>query len=209
VFIPLVDILRCVQPHAETWLVASIDRAEDRDIVEGTLGCPTCLAEYPIHAGVVFFSACVSRTFAAGEDEAEAIRLAAALDLTEARMIGVLHGSWAAHAPLIASMSPAHLLLLNASAEMLSGDGVSVLVSETAPLACGSVDAIAIDQALSEQMFASLRRSLRGGGRLLAPVALPVPSGFTELARDRDVWVARLDDSATVSAPVPLTRRTS
>ncbi|HEY9229313.1 MAG TPA: hypothetical protein VIP11_21880, partial [Gemmatimonadaceae bacterium] len=60
-FIPLVDVLRCPVPHEETWLVASIDRAADRDIVEGMLGCPRCLAEYAIHEGVVLFAPDVER----------------------------------------------------------------------------------------------------------------------------------------------------
>jgi hypothetical protein len=38
---------------------------------------------------------------------------------------------------------------------------------------------------------------------------MPIPDGFTELARDDDVWVARLDDAAIVSAPVMPTRRLS
>jgi hypothetical protein len=82
-----------------------------------------------------------------------------------------------------------------------------VLISEVGPLAQASVDAVALDASFSEELFASLRQSLRRGGRVLAPAATPVPDGFTELARDDEVWVARLDDAAIVSAPIPLTRR--
>ena len=106
-FIPLVDILRCVNPHNETWLVASIERAEDRFIIDGTLGCPTCLAEYPIRDGIVYFTERVPSDANVQPDEGEAMRLAAALDLTEPRMTALLQGTRGAHAQLIRGFSPA------------------------------------------------------------------------------------------------------
>jgi hypothetical protein len=204
VFIPLVDILRCVRPHADTWLVASIERAEERFIIEGTLGCPTCLAEYPIHAGVVHFADRPVHTPSIEPREDEAVRVAAALDLTEPRMTALLHGRWGAHAQFVRGISPAQLLLLNPPDGMASGDGVSVVVSDVAPVAQGSLDAVALDAPFSDELFASLRATLRRGGRMVAPAAIPLPAGFTELARDDDVWVARLDDAAIVSAPIPI-----
>lgn len=207
VFLPLVDILRCTRPHADTWLVASIDRAEGRYIVDGTLGCPTCLAEYPVRNGIVFFSA--ARPWAAHmrPHETSALRVAAALDLTDARMTAVLHGSWGMQAHLIVGVSPSQLLLLNPPDDVVLGDGVSGIVSDVVPLSAGSVSAAAIDAPIMPTLLESLRRSLRAGGRLLGPTVLTVPDGFTELARDDDVWVARLDAAITESAPIALTRR--
>ena len=199
-FIPLVDILRCVRPHADTWLVASIERADERFIIEGTLGCPTCLAEYPIRSGVVYFTdACDRGSRPRAPSESDAMRLAAALDLTEPRMTAVFHGAWAAHAQFVRGFSPSQLLLLNPPDGMASGDGMSVLVSEVAPFAQASIDAVALDAPVSDALFASVRASLRRGARVLAPVATPIPDGFTELARDEEVWVARLDDAAIVA----------
>lgn len=208
-FVPLVDVLRCVRAHAETWLVASINRAENRYIVDGTLGCPACLTEYPIRGGVAYFSERDRDCINPGADEAQAMRVAAALDLTDRRMTAVLHGSWGAQAQLVAGISPSQLVLVNPPHGMISGDGISVVVSDVAPLAAGSMSAVAIDAPISDELFASLRRSLCAGGRLLAPASLAIPDGFTELARDGQGWVARLDDSGTVSALVPLTRRGS
>jgi len=209
-FIPLVDILRCVKPHAETWLVASIERADDRFIIEGTLGCPTCLAEYPIRDGVVYFSESPSSTPTVSPDESEAMRLAAALGLTEPRMTALLYGTWGAQAQLVRGFSPAQLILLNPPPGTTSGDGVSVIVSEKMPLAQQSLDAIAVDESfgrLEESGIATLP-ALRRGGRLLAPVSTPMPNGFNELARDDEVWVARVDDREMTSAPILPTRRT-
>ena len=135
------------------------------------------------------------------------MRLAAALDLTEPRMTALFHGAWGAHAQLVRGFSPAQLLLLNPPEDMTSGDGISVLISEVGPLAQASIDAVALDAPFSEELFASMRQSLRRGGRVLAPAATPVPDGFIELARDDEVWVARLDDAAIVSAPILPTRR--
>jgi uncharacterized protein YbaR (Trm112 family) len=205
--IPLVDILRCPKPHEETWLVASIDRAELRDIIDGTLGCPHCRSEYAIRDGIVYFDERAERAAPAEPSEAQAVRLAAALDLTDPRMIVVLHGSWGTQAPLLRGLASAPLLLVNPPVEITSGDGISIVVAHRAPLARASIDAIAVDETASAEMAATLRSSLRGGKRMLAPANTPVPSDFTELARDADVWVAQLQAQAVTSAPIMPARR--
>ena len=204
-FLPLIDRLRCLNAHQDTWLVASIDRAEERDVLEGTLGCPVCSAEYRIRDGVVWFG-----DAQAAEDEtpspAEALRLAAALDLTDARMTAILHGSWGAHASILRGLSPAHMLLVNPPTSVTSGDGISIVRAPVAPVAAAWADAAALDRA-DGAMAESIRATLRGGGRLLARADVPVLPGFSELARDADVWVALLDAGAVAGAPIAITRR--
>ena len=210
-FIPLVDILRCVNAHEETWLVASIERSENRFIVEGTLGCPICLAEYPIRDGVVFFAERARTNADVTPSEPDAVRLAAALNLTEPRMTAVLHGKWGMHAHILRGIAPAQLILLNPPLGVASGDGVSVIVSDAVPFAQRSVDAAAFDVSVSpetsDSTLAALQRSLRQNGRMLADGTLAVPDGLTELARDDDVWVAQLDVAPSISSPIPLQRR--
>jgi uncharacterized protein YbaR (Trm112 family) len=53
VFIELTDRLRCPADHPESFLVLIPNRMEGRRVLEGTLGCPVCHAEYPIAGGVV------------------------------------------------------------------------------------------------------------------------------------------------------------
>lgn len=207
-FIPLVDILRCPVAHEDTWLVAAIDRAAGRDIVEGTLGCPRCHAEYAIHAGVVLFAPDVERPAYRAPGEAEAIRLAAALDLTDPYRTAVLQGEWGVNAPIIAGMSPAQLLLVNAPDGIASGDGISLLRAAAAPLARGSVGAAAFDANATPEMIASLVASLRVGARMAGPVTREVPAGLMELARDGEVWVAELS-SSSAGTPVKISRRPS
>jgi uncharacterized protein YbaR (Trm112 family) len=205
VFLPLIDRLRCLNAHEDAWLVASIDRAEERDVLEGMLGCPVCSAEYRIRDGVVWFG-----DAPAAEDEtpspAEALRLAAALDLTDARMTAILHGSWGAHASILRGLSPAHMLLVNPPTSVSSGDGISIVRGPVAPVAGAWADAAALDRA-GGAMEESIRAALRGGGRLLARADADVPMGFSELARDADVWVALLDAGAVAGAPIAISRR--
>src|SRR5581483_9052795 len=99
--IPLVERLRCPKPHRETWLVASIDRAQDRDILDGTLGCPECMSEYAIRDGIVYFDESIERARPEPPNDGEATRLAAALELIDPRMVAVLHGRWGAHAMIM------------------------------------------------------------------------------------------------------------
>jgi uncharacterized protein YbaR (Trm112 family) len=206
-FIPLVDVLRCTRPHEETWLVASIDRAEDRDILEGTLGCPSCLAEYPIHDGIVSFEPSVARPEFLQPSENDVLRLAAALDLVDPRMTAVLHGSWGSCAPLIRGVSPVPLLLVNPPEGIASGDGISIVLSSTAPIAAAAVNGVAVDARATDAMIGSLGRSLRGGGRMVGPIAMTLPDNLVEIARDDELWVARLDTAMAVSAPILPTRR--
>jgi hypothetical protein len=69
VFLPLIDRLRCLNAHQDTWLVASIDRVDDRDVLEGTLGCPICSAEYPIREGTVWFGEAAAAASRSASDE--------------------------------------------------------------------------------------------------------------------------------------------
>jgi uncharacterized protein YbaR (Trm112 family) len=203
----LVDTLRCPRPHDETWLVASIERAADRDIIDGVLGCPSCLTEYPIRDGIVYFAENVPHAGFRAPSEEDAIRLAAALDLTDARMTAVLHGAWGANAPILRGISPAQLLLVNPPIGIMSGDGISIVYANVAPLARASASAVAFDTLADDAMLASLVASLRPGGRLLGPASVAVPADFVELARDEDVWVASPRSGGTESAPISLQRR--
>ena len=123
-------------------------------------------------------------------------------------MTAVLQGTWGADAQLVRGVSPAQLILLNPPAGTTSGDGISVVVSEKIPLAQQSIDAIAVDESFAlEHPGAATLPELKRGGRLLAPVAAQLPRGFSELARDEDVWVARVENREIVSAPILPTRR--
>jgi len=119
-FIELVDSLRCVNAHEDTWLVAGVTRMDGRRIVEGKLGCPVCRREYPVRDGVARFAGTLSDPESsrltpapASATEERAMRAAALLGLTDAGGIVVLGGSWADCADAIAELSPSHVVVLN------------------------------------------------------------------------------------------------
>lgn len=207
----LIDVLRCPQPHAESWLVAVATRTEDRDLLEGTLGCPVCRAEYPIGGGVVRFATPLAPTpvprTQARSGEEWAMRLAALLDLTDARATALLLGAWGALAPAVQALVPARLLLLDPPAGVELGSGVFAMEAGAAvPLAAGSVHAAAIDAAHgSPEQVGLVVHALKAGGRIVAPLAVPVPAGVAEIARDDDVWVGAKE--ASTSPVVALGRK--
>jgi hypothetical protein len=217
-FIEFVDSLRCTRPHEESWLVAAADRMEGRSIVQGTLGCPVCGAQYAIRDGVADFrapgaepasgSSAPAVEAPSASDDGQAIRAAALLGLDDAGGTAALAGSWGAVAPAVLAVAPVHLLLVDPPFRARGGDGLSVLRTGggALPLAAACLRGAALDEATAGDRAAvdSAVRALRAGGRLVAPAATPVPEGVAELARDVRDWVA--ERHAPTSAPVALGR---
>lgn len=210
-FIELVDSLRCIVPHEETWLVASVTRMDGRHVVDGTLGCPICYRHYPIRAGAAWFTVEASADDAPSltiaqeaRDDDEVVRAAALLGLTEPGGIVIVGGSWTAYAAAIAAHGAAHAVTLNVAARDGGAQEVSALVVEDGlPFGTGSVRAIALGEDMaSPRLLASAARTLRSRGRLVAPAGSDVPDGVTMLARDDAVWVG--ERTVIASPPVPI-----
>jgi hypothetical protein len=190
-FIELVDALRCPVQHDESWLVAAATRMEARHIVEGTLGCPVCAAEYPIANGVVDFRRDGDVAYASGArpDADIAMRLAALLDLTDAHGFAVLLGDWGVHAAELLAVVELPLLLVDPPADVTGSPGISVIRCDgELPLAAGAARAMAIDVG-SEARVESAVRATRPKGRVLASIAVGLPADVRELARDHAMWV--------------------
>lgn len=196
-FIEVVDAFRCTRDHEVTWLVASADRLEDRDIITGELGCPVCGARYPIVSGVADFRDPADRLSATAAPPAppvgeRAVRAAALLGLTEAGGMVVLAGTWgdAAH-EVSALVEGIHVLAIDPPGLVASGFGVSVArAGTTLPLRPESVRGVALDAAHAAGPFLeSSAAALKAAGRLLAPAQAPVPAGVLERARDAHDWL--------------------
>jgi uncharacterized protein YbaR (Trm112 family) len=194
VLIELVDDLRCPRAHDETWLVASAVRTEGRDILEGTLGCPICHAEYPIREGAVFFDDVEPNAGepAPARDSALAMRLAALLDLSDPRGFGVFCGIYGPLAGVLRAVVPPHLIALNPMPLVTMGEGISTLIiREGIPLAGATCRGVALDAAHADAARVEAAvRVLQPRGRLVAPAATPLPPGVSEMARDDQCWVA-------------------
>lgn len=208
-FIELVDALRCPVPHDESWLVAAAQRMESRHIVEGTLGCPVCAAEYAIRNGVADFRtgdgypAAPART----GDANIALRLAALLNLTDAQGFAVLLGAWGSHALELSAVSETPFILVDPPIDIMGSPGISVLRTDgLIPLAEGAARGMAIDvNDLSR--VASAVRATRPKGRVVAPIDVTLPGDVLELARDDTMWVG--ERQAMPSPPVTLHVRRS
>ena len=194
-FIELVDALRCPVPHEESWLVASATRMEARHIVDGTLGCPVCRAEYPVRNGVADFRRAPASEVMAPAlavprgDPATAMRLAAFLGLSDALGFVVLLDAWGAQAAALRELVETPIVLVDPPAGIEGEPGISVVLSDgVPPLALGTARATAVGQSSPDRAAAAVRIT-RAGGRLLAPVVLPVSDGVREIARDDSLWV--------------------
>jgi hypothetical protein len=210
VIVDLVDAMRCIRPHEPTALITSVDRLTGRGIITGALGCPVCDARYPVIDGVAVFdptwyARCRAAPATPPAQDADVIRVAALLDLTDPAGLVLLEGVAAAVAPSLHALLGTALVLLNPLGPA-SGDGdLSVVYGPVAPFAPASLRGAALGPAPDPSVVDSVTAALRPGGRLMAPVSLAVPPGVTELARDAHGWVGvrRTEPSAT---PVSLSR---
>jgi hypothetical protein len=203
VFIELVDSLRCPADHPPSTLVGAFDRLDDRDVVEGMLGCPVCRSEFRISKGELWLvtNAMPSPPTKALNPGEDGLRLAASLDLRHENGFAILRGPWCALAAQISDVSPTHLVLLDPPLNLPRGPGRSVIhAGGTVPFAPKSAVAGTVDD--DERAFA-IGSAVRGGGRLVGPINVGVPSGARELVRDDRWWVAEVE---AVSEPVPLRR---
>jgi uncharacterized protein YbaR (Trm112 family) len=210
VFIELIDLLRCVNPHNDTWLVASFNTVSNRFVEEGKLGCPVCSAQYPIHAGVADFAAGVGlpdcehdRALASHRREELATRAGAYLNATEPGTTVVLGGLWAYAAEALSEMAHVRVLTLNASGEVSEAESVGMVrVGSQIPLAGDSVWGVALDAWFPAAIVESAVRIVKPGGRIVGPTNIEAPAELIVLARDENYWVGE-------KAPrvVPLERR--
>ncbi len=198
-FIELLDLLRCINEHEDTWLVASFKAVTNRFVVEGTLGCPICSAEYPIVNGIADFSAGIEHPRREGERPAAihdredlATRAGAFLNVTEPGATVVLGGTWADAALELSLLTEARVLALNPKAGAEESETVALLrVGSEIPVAPGSVLGVALDASFPAETVASAVKAVRPGGRIVGPVDIPPPGELALLAQDEDYWVAQ------------------
>lgn len=199
-FVEIVESLRCPREHEPSQLVASATRTENRRIIEGVLGCPVCGAEFPIHDGVLILDP-TARVPAGAASVQDAMRIAAFLELTDARGFVVLCGAWGAHVGPLRELCETPVVLVDPPQG--AGDIASavILTSDRVPLAPGSARAAALDSGLPASLTHSVVQSVGAGGRVIGDAPLPVPEGIREIARDERTWVGE-----KTAAPDPAPR---
>ena len=186
-FVELIEHLRCPAGHEPTPLVAAATRSAHRHILDGILGCPHCGAEYQVRDGIARLGS-APRLPPVEPSMETAMRIAAFLELTDARGFAVLSGSWCAHAQAVAQLVETPLVLVNPSDDVVLDGAAAVLETDKAlPIAEGSVRALAIDP---DAIGVAAIRTVRAGGRVVGPAQLALPEGLREIARDSREWVA-------------------
>lgn len=203
--VELIEVLRCPRPHDESALVLAPSRTDARVVTDGTLGCPVCGAEFDIVDGVARFDEPATEHRGEQPDDETAIRLAALLQLADARGIAVLCGRFASQAAAVARLVSVRLVLVNAAADAPSrAAAASLLVGATLPFAASSLLSAAIDEGVQPPLARSIVRSLRHRGRVAGPAGTAIPDGLLEIARDERMWLGEKNSAAEPASPRPV-----
>jgi len=209
--VDLIEALRCPHPHADGWLVARADVTVDRRIVQGTVGCPVCGADWPIRDGALYFTGPASAlgSLVPPKTEvdsvavrADALRTAALLDLREARGAVLLAGASALAADALASLTGVLVLAVNPPAGAAHQHS-RLYVRDALPCGVGSMRGARLDAAHDgEAWIESASRAVMRTGRVIAPVGCAVSPALRELARDAHEWVAEVATAAAGLVPL-------
>lgn len=166
-----------------------------------------CHEEFVIKDRVAAFDAPSSVSAFEVPDAEVATRLAALLELTDARGFALLCGRWAIHAGMISQMTDAPLVLVNHSIAAPAHAAAGAVRARVVPFAESSARAIALDEMSSSGIVVSGVRAVKPGGRVLGPITMAVPAGVTELVRDDRVWVGEKSTaSPSTTRPIAITR---
>ncbi len=219
--VDVIELLRCPRPHAQSPLITVADRRDGDNLLDGTLGCVVCGAEYALRDGVAHLGGEVSpevlvdADMAASVSPPDPLRVAALLGLSDVTTRGVLCGALASACGPIEELTGARCLAVNPlvasnqSPDALAANGVpatdTILLDGYGllPLPNGSLQGLAVD-VVHHALLADATRAVRRGGRVVGPVSVAVPAGCRELARDDAEWVAEVE--TTSSEPVRISR---
>jgi hypothetical protein len=200
VHIEFIDLLRCPEPHEESWLVAAFHRMDGRDVVDAKLGCPVCNAEYFVRDGVAVFG---DGKAGGRQQTINPAHIAAFLNLTSPGKTIVLAGAMAAQSAGVALAAEARVISFNAEHPTRLDQVAEITGGARVPLAANSLDGIALDESHATKEFLSeAERLLRSGGRLLVPASASLSGSFHKLASDSNHIVAE-----RISELIPLSRK--
>ncbi len=210
--IELTEMLRCPEPHAESFLVLSTGEMLGRMVRSGILGCPVCRREYPIIRGVVWFSPAAPAVPGPMRVEpaapaapaapprslgpvprVDAQTLQALLDLSGPGGYVVLVGSAARHAVGLAGlMGGVHFVGVDAPPDseelpVLSLLAGVALVPLRASMARGVV--VGVERAAAPWLAEAHRVLLRGRRLVVEDEQAIAPDGATRLAAAQGLWV--------------------
>jgi uncharacterized protein YbaR (Trm112 family) len=199
-FIELTDILRCPEPHEESFLILVPHTMDQRSVTTGFLGCPICRREYPIANGSVNFiaSTTVSLRLPApphldSPEEVDASALGAFLGLVGPGGYVGMVGDVARHASALARTLPGiHLVAVNPPDGIEEQPMLSLLLAPMIPIKSRSLRAVMLGAGYGDasQWQEDAGRVVLPGLRVVGQGAPPHTPGLAVLASAADWWVA-------------------
>ena len=192
----LTEILRCPRDHEESFVVCVAHRSEGRHVVAGVVGCPVCLAEFPIRDGELEFAAHPGAPVPPPEREGAEVltadALATFLDLRGPGGYVVLAGGAGRLAPALTDLLPGvHHVVVNAPRDAArSPDCSYVSCPDRIPVKAAQVRAVVLGAGCTGGPWpAEAARVLLRGLRVVIEDERASPDGISELARGAGVFV--------------------
>lgn len=217
----LTDALACPRCGPDFGLVLLADRIEDRQVLQGSLGCPNCRETYRIAGGAVDLrtaAAMPAESYPdAGTDEQPhadpqeaAVRTAALLGLADATGTVLLAGPGAVLAPHVSALVPGVRVVAYtpAPAPNPASPGVDPMAGgPRLPFRNGALRGVALTGGADDALLAEALRALAPGARL---VVEPADAGTGAALRGLGANVMLEQEGVVVAGavgrPVPLTR---
>lgn len=207
-FVELLEKLRCPNEHEPSPLIATASRTENRHIIEGTLGCPVCHAEFEIREGAMTLGgpeimySITAEAFDEEHSEERMTRMAAQLGLDERGGLYVLDDTGSYFAADFLGFSPNSQFIGATAYRGMHPElaGVFAGLKDAFPLAPGCTRGIVLSWAATPQLLRSAVKVLAPGGRLVAPRSERPPAGIKVLARDNRDWVGERELTPEVAS---------
>lgn len=211
----LVERLQCPADHRPTPLVVVASEVVDRDLRRGTAGCMQCGREARFRAGDLWGASSGAATSSLSKSperrerdatyavspSLEALdRLQALLGLAESGGAVLLGGRYAAFAAGLQARLDLMVIVTDPDASLFTSAARVIGWADGVPFTEGTFRAAALDGA---RLVDAAVRTVRAGGRIVAPISCPRPSTVTLLATDTAEWVG--ERGATPSV-IPLER---
>lgn len=211
----LAERLQCPADHRPTPLVVVASEVIDRDLRRGTAGCMQCGRETRFREGDLW---CVTdgaapassidrserhvrSTTRAPSPTLEAIdRLQALLGLAESGGAVLLGGRYAAYAAGLQARLDLMVIVADPDDALFTSAARVIGWADAVPFTEGTFRAAALDEA---RLIEAAVRTVRAGGRIVAPITCARPATISLLAADAAEWVGERGATPTV---IPLQR---
>lgn len=214
----LAERLQCPADHRPTPLVVVASEVIDRDLRRGTAGCMQCGREARFREGDLWGASIGTARSSSGDGperrerdathaaspSLEALdRLQALLGLAESGGAVLLGGRYAAFAAGLQARLDVMVIVVDPDDALFTSAARVIGWADAVPFTEGTFRAAALDE---EGLIEAAVRTVRAGGRIVAPIACARPATVTLLAADAAEWVG---ERGATPAVIPLERATT